>query len=804
VLVSYKWLNDYLPVTEDPIKLADQISRTGIETEEVFLREKGMKKIVVGHVLESVPHPNSDHLHICQVDVGDTEPYQIVCGAPNVAAGQYVIVALPGSWIAGHTKIKKSKMRGEVSMGMICALQEIGFPEAVVPKAYANGIYVFNEPHTPGESVFPLLGMDDPVLNLDITPNRADTLGMHGSAWEIGAMLNEKPHFKEPHAVENGDEITTLLKAAVPDQADAPSYHLRLVQNVQVKESPQWLQVRLWNAGIRPINNIVDITNYVMLEYGQPLHAFDYDKLARKEIVVRHARQGEQLTTLDGNDHDLVPDDIVITDGETPIALAGVMGGLSTEVTEGTHTVVFEAAVFPPTPIRKTAQRYNLRSEASSRFEKGTNHADVLPALTHAAQLAEEIADAKTAKGILSPTAMQVLPVIVDISIDRINHVLGTQLSVDMVRDIFDRLGFDVQEADGLFTVSVPPRRWDISIEADLIEEVARLYGYDNLPSNLPEATTTVAKFTPIQQLIRYSKRTLLAAGLNQAISYALVNEHEVTQYIQTNSVPTRIDWPMTKDHVALRQSLIPGLMDDLAYNIAHSVKNVALFEQGRVFLKDDAATVRPNEVEYLAGLVSGDWQSRAWDTATQPADFYLVKGMVDELLAPLRLSAAVRYVATDRHPEMHPGRTADIFLGDALLGFVGEVHPAQTAAIHAADTFIFQLNLDLLLNAAKTPLQAVPAPKYPAVTRDIALQLPEDVTNAQVLAIIHDQAGAFLEDVQLFDVYKGDKLPAGTQSLAYTLTFRNPEDTLKEEQVNAAFKQVSDALVSDLHAEIR
>ncbi|MFT8339740.1 MAG: phenylalanine--tRNA ligase subunit beta, partial [Schleiferilactobacillus harbinensis] len=309
---------------------------------------------------------------------------------------------------------------------------------------------------------------------------------------------------------------------------------------------------------------------------------------------------------------------------------------------------------------------------------------------------------------------------------------------------------------------------------------------------------------TPIQQLIRYSKRTLLAAGVNQAISYALVNEHEVTQYVQTNSVPTQIDWPMTKDHVALRQSLIPGLMDDLAYNIAHSVKNVALFEQGRVFLKDDAATVRPNEVEYLAGLVSGDWQSRAWDTATQPADFYLVKGMVDELLAPLRLSAAVRYVATDRHPEMHPGRTADIFLGDALLGFVGEVHPAQTAAIHAADTFIFQLNLDLLLNAAKTPLQAVPAPKYPAVTRDIALQLPEDVTNAQVLAIIHDQAGAFLEDVQLFDVYKGDKLPAGTQSLAYTLTFRNPEDTLTEEQVNAAFKQVSDALVSDLHAEIR
>lgn len=804
MLVSYKWLNDYIKVTEDPVKLADQISRTGIETEEVFRRDEGQKKIVVGHVLECVPHPNSDHLHICQVDVGESEPYQIVCGAPNVAAGQYVIVALPNSWIAGHTKIKKSKMRGEVSMGMICALQEIGFPDSVAPKEYASGIWVFAEPHTPGESVFPLLGMDDPVLNVDITPNRADTLGMHGAAWEIGAMLNEKPHFPEPRITETGADIHSLLQASVPDSSDAPSYNLRIVQDVQIKDSPLWLQVRLMNAGIRPINNIVDITNYVMLTYGQPLHAFDYDKLAQKEIVVRRAHAGEQLKTLDGNDHDLVPDDIVITDGQKPIALAGVMGGLETEVTDATKTVVFESAVFPPTPIRKTAQRYNLRSEASSRFEKGTNHADVLTALTYAAQLAGEIADAQTAKGVLSPTAMKVLPTVVDISIDRINHVLGTQLTVDQVRTIFDRLGFGVDEADGLFTVSVPPRRWDISIEADLIEEVARLYGYDNLPSTLPQATTTVARHTPIQKLIRYSQRTLLAAGLNEAISYALVNEQEAGQYVQAHSVPTKIDWPMTKDHVALRQSLIPGLMDDLAYNIAHSVKNVQLFEQGRVFLKDDAQTVRPNEVEYLAGLISGEWQSRAWDTATQAADFYLVKGIVEDLLAPLRLSAPVHYAATDQYPEMHPGRTANIFLGDTLIGFIGEVHPAQTAAINASDTFVFQLDLDILLNAAKTPLLATPAPKYPAVTRDIALQLPETVTNAQVLAVIHEHGGAFLEDVQLFDVYKGDKLPAGTQSLAYTLTFRNPEATLTEDEVNKTFQKVSDELVDALHAEIR
>ncbi|KRL12899.1 phenylalanine--tRNA ligase subunit beta [Schleiferilactobacillus perolens] len=803
MLVSYKWLNEYLPVTEDPIKLADQISRTGIETEEVFLREQGMKKVVVGHVLKSEPHPNSDHLHICQVDVGESEPYQIVCGAPNVAAGQYVIVALPNSWIADHTKIKKSKMRGEVSMGMICALQEIGFPEAVVPKAYANGIYVFNEPHTPGESVFPLLGMDDPILNLDITPNRADTLGMHGAAWEIGAMLNEKPQFTKPTVTETGAPIDDLLTAKVADDASL-SYHLRIVQNVHIHESPLWLQVRLWNAGVRPINNIVDITNYVMLEYGQPLHAFDYDKLKNKEILVRHAQPGETLTTLDGNDHELVAQDIVITDGQDPIALAGVMGGLSTEVTEKTKTVVFEAAVFPPTPIRKTAQRYNLRSQASTRFEKGINKADVLTALDHAAQLAEQLAEANTAKGVLSPANMDVLPVVVDISIDRINHVLGTTLSTDTVRDIFGRLGFGVEEADGLFTVSIPPRRWDISIEADLIEEVARLYGYDNLPSTLPEATTTVARFTPIQKLIRYSKRSLLAAGLNEAISYALVNEDEATEFMQEKSVPTHLDWPMTKDHAVLRQSLLPGLIDDLAYNIAHSVKDVALFEQGRVFLKDDEKTVRPREVEYLAGLISGQWQGRAWETTEQPADFYLVKGIVENYLAPLHLADPIRYTATDQYSEMHPGRTANIYLGDQLLGFIGEVHPARTAAINAADTFVFQLNLDIILAAKKVALMAQDAPKYPSVTRDIALLLPEEVTNAQVLATIRAHGGEFLQNVQLFDVYKGEKLPAGTQSLAYTLTFLNPADTLKESQVNADFSRISEQLEKQLHAQIR
>ncbi|KRN29716.1 phenylalanyl-tRNA synthetase beta chain protein [Lactobacillus selangorensis] len=801
--VSYQWLQEYLPVKATPAELADNESRTGLEVTDVKVPADGLKKIVVGHVLECVPHPNSDHLHICQVDIGEDEPTQIICGAPNVAAGQYVIVALPSARIAGNVKIKKGKMRGEASNGMLCALQEIGFPESVVPKEFVNGIYVFPNAETPGDSVFPLLGMDDAILDYDITPNRADCMSMRGVAWETGAMYNEVPTFKEPELTEGTTPIADLLTAAVNDEKDAPSYQLRVLQNVDIKPSPLWLQIRLWNAGIRPINNIVDVTNYIMLTYGQPMHAFDYDKLQSDKILVRRAHDGESLTTLDGNDHDLTEEDIVITDGTKPVALAGVMGGLATEITADTKNVVLESALFQPTLVRKTAQRYNLRSEASSRFEKGINTATINEALDAAAALMNQFAGGEVAQGHLSASSIEPLSVGIDISIDRINHVLGTALDVPTVLGIFKQLGFPTHESDGLFSVSIPPRRWDIHIDADLIEEVARIYGYDNLPSTLPTGDMTLGHLTRKQQEIRGTRRYLESAGLTEAISYSLTTAEKAQQFTLTDSALTKLDFPMTQDHAYLRQNLITGLLEDLAYNLARKQNDVAFYEQGRVFLKEDDATIRPDEVEYVAGAFTGLVRQRNWNQTKEAVDFYYAKGVVDGLLKQYHLAAPVRYEAVQK-PEMHPGRTAAIYVGDVYVGFVGEVHPETAKAYEVKTTYVFELNLDLVLAQDRQKVVSQPTAKFPAVTRDVALQVAKEVTNEQIMDVITKNGGRFLTSVKLFDVYAGEKIAHGEKSLAYTLTYQNAKATLTEDEVNKAFAKVVDHLESDLDAKIR
>ena len=610
MLVSYKWLNEYLDLSKITAKeLADQMSLTGIEVEAVTRPMDGMKKIVVGEVKECVPHPDSDHLSICQVDIGEEELSQIVCGAPNVKAGIKVIVALPGSRIAGNVKIKKGKMRGQVSNGMICSLQEIGYADNVIPKEYSEGIQYLPEDAVCGDQVFKYLDMDDDLIELSITPNRADALSMRGVAYEVGAIYRQTPQFKDLPLVESNQLASDKIKVSVEDTNDAPSYQIRIIENVKIAPSPQWLQNRLMNAGIRPINNVVDVTNYVLMLFGQPLHAFDYDRLNSQEIVVRRAKAGETLVTLDDETRELTPEQIVITNGKEPIALAGVMGGRDSEIIESTTTVALEAALFEPIAIRKASKAFNLRSESSARFEKGINRATVSQACDFAAAMIQQLAGGEVLAGAVVGSSVDAKDVTVAVKLERINQYLGTDLTVDQVDEIFTALGFIFERKETSYQVNVPPRRWDISIEADLIEEVARIYGYNQLPSTLPSGETVAGSLTPEQKALRKIRTLLEGDGLNEAISYALTTEEKSKQFTFKDSVVTRLDWPMTEDRSVLRMNLISGLLDDVQYNVARRNTQIALYEVGRVFYQNENPKKNlPLEENHIAFALSGQW----------------------------------------------------------------------------------------------------------------------------------------------------------------------------------------------------
>ncbi|WP_035054026.1 phenylalanine--tRNA ligase subunit beta [Carnobacterium pleistocenium] len=803
--VSYQWLKEYLDLSNvTPEALADKMSRTGIEVEDVNIPETGLKKIVVGHAVEVSDHPDSDHLHICQVDIGEEELSQIVCGAPNIATGQKVIVALPGARITGNAKIKKGKMRGQVSNGMICSLGELGFSEKVVPKKYADGIYVLSKDAVPGNSVFPYLAMDDAILELSITPNRADALSMRGVAYEVGAIYNQKPVFSSFEITEDEkDSVHDYIKVAVENSEDAPSYNVRIVKNVKVAESPMWLQTKLMNAGIRPLNNVVDITNYILLEYGQPLHAFDYDQLQSKELLVRHANNGESLTTLDGEERLLTSEDIVITNGSKPLALAGTMGGIDSEIEKDTVTVAIEAAVFNPISVRKTAKRYNLRSESSSRFEKGINPATIITAGDHAAALIAELAGGTVVAGIASETVLEIKDSVVPITLDRINRSLGTSITNKEVKVIFERLGFNASEKEGLFEVVVPPRRWDIEIEADLVEEIARIFGYDNLPSTLPVSVAQPAALDDKQRLIRHTRRFLEGAGLSQAISYVLTTPEKAAQYMMRESEATHLEMPMSEERSTLRMNLLSGLLDDISYNKARKNKNVALYEIGRVFYKDANQTL-PIEEEHLGGVMTGSLLEKDWKGQPRKVDFFVMKGILEGLLAAYGLTEVITFVSDNKREGMHPGRTATLYLGEKEIGFVGQIHPLAAKTYELDETYAFELNVQAIVEAEKEPTVYEAIPKFPGMTRDIALLVDEAITNQQLVDLIYKKGGKYLISVRLFDIYQGQNIEEGKKSMAYTLSYLNPTATMVEEEVSKAFDKVTNALVEEYQIVVR
>ncbi|MBI0489799.1 phenylalanine--tRNA ligase subunit beta [Staphylococcus aureus] len=793
MLISNEWLKEYVTIDDSVSNLAERITRTGIEVDDLIDYTKDIKNLVVGFVKSKEKHPDADKLNVCQVDIGEDEPVQIVCGAPNVDAGQYVIVAKVGGRLPGGIKIKRAKLRGERSEGMICSLQEIGISSNYIPKSFESGIYVFSEAQVPGTDALQALYLDDQVMEFDLTPNRADALSMIGTAYEVAALYNTKMTKPETTSNELDLSANDELTVTIENEDKVPYYSARVVHDVTIEPSPIWMQARLIKAGIRPINNVVDISNYVLLEYGQPLHMFDQDAIGSQQIVVRQANEGEKMTTLDDTERELLTSDIVITNGQTPIALAGVMGGDFSEVKEQTSNIVIEGAIFDPVSIRHTSRRLNLRSESSSRFEKGIATEFVDEAVDRACYLLQTYANGKVLKDRVSSGELGAFITPIDITADKINRTIGFDLSQNDIVTIFNQLGFDTEINDDVITVLVPSRRKDITIKEDLIEEVARIYGYDDIPSTLPVFDkVTSGQLTDRQYKTRMVKEVLEGAGLDQAITYSLVSKEDATAFSMQQRQTIDLLMPMSEAHASLRQSLLPHLIEAASYNVARKNKDVKLFEIGNVFFANGEGEL-PDQVEYLSGILTGDYVVNQWQGKKETVDFYLAKGVVDRVSERLNLEFSYRRADIDG---LHPGRTAEILLENKVVGFIGELHPILAADNDLKRTYVFELNFDALMAVSVGYINYQPIPRFPGMSRDIALEVDQNIPAADLLSTIHAHGGNILKDTLVFDVYQGEHLEKGKKSIAIRLNYLDTEETLTDERVSKVQAEIEAALI--------
>ena len=791
MLVSYNWLKQYTNVEDNANALAEKITRGGIEVEGVEYLAEEISNVVVGYVVSKEKHPDAEKLNVCQVNVGEEENLQIVCGAPNVDAGQYVIVAKVGAKLPG-IKIKKAKLRGVESQGMICSLAELGLSKSVVPKNYQEGIYVFETEQELGSDVIEVLGLNDYILDLSITPNRADALSMRGLTYELGALYNNKVNFNDVEKEENY-EATSLQVAVESDSCR--NYVGQIVKNVEVKSSPLWLQTRLMNSGIRPINNIVDITNYVLLEFGQPMHAFDKDLVGDK-IVVRDAKEGEVLETLDGEERKLQTTDLVITDGTRAIALGGVMGGKNTEVSEETKNIILESAYFNPTSVRRTSAAHGLRSDSSARFEKGIDPNMQKAALARAVELILELcpnAVVESSVGVVNKVDDKV----VEITTSYINNYLGIILSTEEIVAILEGLSFKVEASGEDLVVKVPTRRPDISIKQDLVEEAIRIYGYDNLASTLPKfSKTTKGGLTYSQRMVRDLRAVYASLGFNDTINYSLVSEEEATQYTLEDHHKVRLLMPMTETHSTLRQSLIPGLLNTVQYNVARKQKDLKLLEIGRVFFGSGDDNIQPKETVYLSAALTGEERSTKWLKESSTLDFFAAKGYLEVVFERLGLEEKVTYKKSTLEG-MHPGRFAEVYLGEKRIGFIGEVHPQVADKLGLNTTYVFEINLDEVISEGKVKPKYEEVTKYPEITRDIAMLVDVKDEYQNIYNVVESVNSKLITKVELFDLYVGAELLVGKKSLALTITYSDKQKTLTDEEVTAVHDKVLAALTA-------
>ncbi len=812
--VSYQWLSQYVDVSGYTAEeLAEKLTRSGIEVDGAENRNLGVTGVVVGYVVERVKHPDADKLSVCTVDVGREENLQIVCGAKNVATGQKVPVAVVGAKLPGDFQIKRAKLRGVESMGMICSAKELGLNDKLLSKDIQEGILVLPEETPVGTDILEVLAIEDKVLDLDLTPNRSDCLSMLGAAYEIGAILGRPVKLPDAREglVESAAEAQASLKVTISAPEECLHYSARLIEGVTVGSSPLWLQNRLMAAGVRPINNIVDITNYVMLEYGQPLHAFDADRVAGGHIDVRLARAGERLITLDDQDRELAETMLLITDGEgTAVGIAGVMGGANSEVHEGTTRIILESAKFAGSSVRKTSKQLGLRSEASIRFEKGVNPEHVIPALDRAAGLICALGGGTCAKGVVEARTQEFAPAVVDVALAKINGYLGMTLALDDVKSIFERLGFPYSAEGELLRVTVPQRRGDITRDVDLIEEVARLYGYDHIPATPITGVTTPGSLDKGQKIRRYTRQALSAAGLQEAITYTFTHPDKIARFPgrYADAVPVALALPMSEERSVLRTSLLPHLLDTAVYNRNRKQDDVAVFEIGKVFLADEKELkAQPVERMLLSALWTGNRTALSWTGKPEKVDFYDLKGILEGWLSGLGLAEAVIWRSASP-AGYHPGRTAELALatpdGEKVLGTVGQLHPALAKEWDLDDTYIAELELDTISQYADFTVVYSPIPRYPSVARDVAVVVNRTVTAGELMAKIREIGGELLESVQVFDLYTGERLGQDKKSIALSMVLRHAERTLTEEEITAAYTAVLTGLETGFGAELR
>lgn len=790
--VKTNWLRELVDlsnITDE--NLIKEISLKNIEVESVFKMASGTN-LVIGEVLSKKAHPDSDHLNICEVNVG-SEILQIVCGAPNVEKGQKVMVALVGANLPHDVKIKHSKIRGVDSYGMICSLEEIGLEKKYIEEKYQNGIYVFNSDVLVGDSALKVLGLDDNVIELGLTPNRSDLLSMLGVARDVSSSLNRKMIPLDYNVTkQKGKKIDVKVETTSCNR-----YYAAFVDNVVVGESPEWLKAKLISFGCRSINNVVDITNYVLALFGQPLHAFDYDKLGDK-IVVRDAKDGEEVKTLDDSIRKLKDGDIVITDSKNIVALGGVMGGKDTEVTKSTTRLVIEAASFDEKKVLNTSRNLNLRSESSLRFEKGVDEENTLNALNYCLYLLEKLCSAKCYEE-SSFIGCEKKRKKIEITSEKINSYLGLNLKDDEIKGIFERLDFTV-EGNKPFVITIPLRRRDISIQADLIEEVIRIYGYDLLPETLP--LSRVKGGYSIKQKRRNKIRNILCSmGLNEVVTYSLVNEDSnklFTYNHYDNTTNIELLMPLTVDRKVLRKGLVPSLIECASYNNARKIKDYNVFELGKAYYKQNEEY---KEEEILSILMTGEYQSSLWQGKKEDVDFYIIKGIIDNLNNALDLN--LTYEKEENIASMHPKRTARILFNNEIVGFVGEVHPKDANIWSLKDVYVAEIKLEKILSDTDKKQTFKQISKMPSMERDLALVMKKDIEAKQVIEVIKQTERKLLNNIEIFDLYMGDKLEDGYKQLAVKLTFSS-NDALTDEIVNQKQDKILKVLKKELDISLR
>ena len=781
MILSLNFVKDYIDLDKNlSVKdIAEAMTKAG---NEYGSAEKliNATNLVIGEIKECKMHPDSDHLHLCKVDVGD-KILDIVCGAPNARAGIKVIVAQVGAELPGGVKIKKGTIRGQESNGMLCALYEIGIDKKYLSEEDKNGIHELPQDAPVGEDPIKYMKLDDGVIDFDLTANRGDLLSILGMAYELGAIYDKKVKPVEYNYKETGAEINKEFSVKV-DTDNCKVFLAKKAKNVVIKESPDFIKNRLIASGIRPINNVVDISNYVMLELGQPLHFYDADNLGNK-IVVRMAQNNEKITTLDNIERTLTDEDIVITDGNRAIALAGVMGGLNTEVEKTTKNIIIESAIFDSVKVRKTSNKI-LRSEASNRFEKGIDPARTYMAMERACTLLQKYADAEIETGIVKYDVTDNKEKVIEISYKEINDVLGTNISKEDIIDVFRKLDFKTEPKENKVIVTVPTRRTDISIRADLIEEVGRIYGVDNIKGTLPVVTMKMGHIDKTERKIR---EKLSNMGLNETLSYVLINDKDVHKFTTDKFEEVKLLDPITEERNTLRYSIIPSLFKIYEYNKARENKDVCLFEIGKGFWKREEEY---GENKKICVLMSGEYYKGVMQNRN--VNFYDIKGVAEELLDYLGYGERYSFIVPKEIPkEFHPGQTAEISVNNDVVGIIGKIHPQ----IEQEPVYVMEINLDKLLAKKVGKMKFKEISKFPQVKKDLAVLINKNITSKEVETLIKKKAGKLLQDINVFDVYEGKNIEKDKRSIAYSLTFGTQERTLNDEEINNILNEIIETL---------